>query len=100
VRWPPGSRTATCDGTPAGTRISEPNAQLTGGDGGHDINAYALARQGVVLLGRLKGIDNGRLTLGDDLAVNLARGDEQARQFLQTIDAHVVAQGLEAPAEA
>jgi putative flavoprotein involved in K+ transport len=90
----------TVDDLPPGTRTGESNPQLTGGDGGHDINAYTLARQGVVLLGRLEGIGNGRLTLGDDLAVNLARGDEQARQFLQTIDAHIVAQGLEAPAEA
>jgi putative flavoprotein involved in K+ transport len=90
----------TVDDLPPGTRTGEPNPQLTGGDGGHDINAYTLARQGVVLLGRLKGIDNGRLILGDDLAVNLAWGDAQTRQFLQTIDAYIAEQGLEAPPEA
>jgi putative flavoprotein involved in K+ transport len=89
----------TVDDLPPGTRTGEPNPQLTGGEGGHVINAYTLSRQGVVLLGRLEGIGNGRLTLRDDLAVNLARGDAQARQFLQTIDAHIREQGLEAPAE-
>jgi putative flavoprotein involved in K+ transport len=52
-----------------------------------------------VLLGRLRGVQEGRLVRGDDLAANVARGDEQACQFLQTIDEHIRAQGLEAPAE-
>ncbi|HEX6655458.1 MAG TPA: NAD(P)-binding domain-containing protein, partial [Candidatus Limnocylindria bacterium] len=91
--------TRTVDELPPGARTGQPNPQLTGGNGGHDINAHTLAREGVVLLGRLQGVQEGRLILADDLAANVARGDAMARQFLQTIDDHIREQGLEASAE-
>src|SRR5215207_9760546 len=39
---------------PPGARTGQPNPQLTGSDGGHDINGHTLAREGVQLLGRLQ----------------------------------------------
>ena len=64
----------TVDDLPPGVRTGQSNPQLTGGDGGHDINGHTLAREGVVLLGRLQGIRDGRAVFAPDLAENLAMG--------------------------
>jgi putative flavoprotein involved in K+ transport len=89
----------TVDDLPLGTRTGPPNPQLTGGGRGHDINAYTLQREGVVLLGRLLGISDGTLKLGSDLSENIAWGDDQARQCLRTIDAYIVEQAMDVPEE-
>ena len=54
---------------------------LTGRDGGRDLNAYTLARDGVVLLGHLKDISGTTVALAPDLRENLAFGDEYGMQF-------------------
>ena len=81
-----------------GVRTGLPNPQLTGSGGGHDISRHTLARDGVRLLGRLKGFDEGRATFDDDLAANVALGDSQARDLLDGIDRLVDEQQLEVPA--
>lgn len=87
------------DDLPPGARSGQPNPQLTGSDGGHDINAHTLTRDGVVLLGRLQGVRAGRLALSPDLAQNIAWGDAQTRAWLRAIDAYIAQQVLDAPAE-
>jgi putative flavoprotein involved in K+ transport len=89
----------TVDELPPGARTGLANPQLSGGGGGHDINAHTLAREGVRLLGRVQGVRDGTLTLSPDLAANVAWGDEQARTFLRAVDEYIRIQGLEAPAE-
>jgi putative flavoprotein involved in K+ transport len=89
----------TVDSLPPGVRAGLANPQLSGVDGGHDLTVHTLAREGVVLLGRLRGVRAGKVVLAPDLAANLAWGDEQALAFLRSIDDHVRAQGLDAPAE-
>jgi putative flavoprotein involved in K+ transport len=89
----------TVDELPPGARTGQSNPQLTGGDGGHDINGHTLAREGVTLLGRLQDVRDGRAVFAADLAANLAWGDEQARSWLQAIDDLIAQQGLEAPLE-
>jgi putative flavoprotein involved in K+ transport len=91
--------TQTVDDLPPGVRAGLPNPQLTGAGGGHDLTAYTLARDGVVLLGRLQGIRDGKALFAPDLAARLAEGDAQARRFLGTIDDHIREQGLDAPAQ-
>ncbi len=71
-----------------------PNPMATGKGGGHDLNLHALHSRGVRLLGRLRGAQDGRLILADDLKANIARSDEQAKQLLQRIDQAVLAQGI------
>jgi putative flavoprotein involved in K+ transport len=83
---------------PPGVRTGQANPQLTGGDGGHDINAHTLARERVRLLGRLQGIRDGKAFFAPDLATTLAWGDQQARKFLHDIDDHIRQHSLEAPA--
>jgi putative flavoprotein involved in K+ transport len=71
---------------PRGVRAGKPNPQLTGADGGHDISPHTLARDGVVLLGRLNGISDRTAYFAADLAANIAWADEQALDLLRTID--------------
>jgi putative flavoprotein involved in K+ transport len=80
---------------PAGARAGLPNPQLTGAAGGHDISPHSLAHDGVTLLGRLRGISNGILRFADDVAANVAWGDEQARSFIVGVDRLVDEQHLE-----
>lgn len=89
----------TVDGLPPGARTGQPNPQLTGGDGGHDISSRTVAREGVTLLGRLEGVSDGFAYFADDLAENLAWADDQARRLLREVDALVERDGLDAPAE-
>lgn len=89
----------TVDELPPGKKAGEPNPQLSGSDGGHDISTHMLARLGVHLYGRLQGVRDGRAFFGDDLAANVAWGDDRARTFLTAVDDHVRAQGLTAPSE-
>jgi putative flavoprotein involved in K+ transport len=88
----------TVDSLPPGTRTGLPNPQFTGSGGGRDLNVHTLAAEGVVLLGRLRGIRDGTITLAPDLAENLAVGDTQAIGTLRAIDDHILEQGLDAPA--
>jgi putative flavoprotein involved in K+ transport len=96
---PLGWFTRTVDELPPGVRAGQSNPQLTGSDGGHDINAHTLAREGVKLLGRLQDIRDGKARFAADLAGNLAWGDEQARVWLRKVDDYIAQQGLEAPSE-
>jgi putative flavoprotein involved in K+ transport len=89
----------TVDELPPGVRTGQSNPQLTGANGGHDINGHSLAREGVTLLGRLEDIRDRRAVFAADLAVNLAWGDAQARTWLRAIDDQIDQQGLEAPPE-
>jgi putative flavoprotein involved in K+ transport len=84
---------------PPGAHAGQPNPQLTGAGGGHDINPHSLARDGVRLLGRLGGIRDGAAFFSDDLAANIAWADAEARKLLESIDRVIESQGLDAPAE-
>ncbi|MFF1654703.1 MSMEG_0569 family flavin-dependent oxidoreductase [Streptomyces sp. NPDC058249] len=75
------------------------NHYVTGRDGGRDIDLRAFARDGMRLYGRLTGIDGATLDFADDLKVNLDRADAVAEGIKDSIDAHITAQGIEAPVE-
>jgi putative flavoprotein involved in K+ transport len=72
---------------------------LTGANGGYDVDLRAMAGHGIVLLGRLQGINDGNLTLADDLEQNLAKGDESLENFRRAVDDYVTKNGLEFAAE-
>jgi putative flavoprotein involved in K+ transport len=84
---------------PPGVRTGQPNPQLTGAGGGHDLNAHSLARDGVRLLGRLQAIRDGTAFFSDDLAANLASADAEARKLLESIDRLIEIDQLDAPVE-
>lgn len=72
---------------------------LTGADGGYTVDLRAMAARGIVLLGHLQAINDGELILADDLAQNLARGDEALKTFKRAVDDYVTKNGLDFPAE-
>ena len=68
---------------------------LTGANGGYDVDLRAMAQRGIVLLGHLQAIKIGELVLADDLAENLAKGDELFENFKKAIDEYIAKAGLE-----
>jgi putative flavoprotein involved in K+ transport len=76
----------------------QPARLLTGVRGGHDLDLRRLAADGVVLLGRVLGERDGRLSIAADLGENLARGDASFIDFTQQADAHAARKGLDIPA--
>ena len=68
---------------------------LTGANGGYEVDLRAMAARGIVLLGHLQGIKDGNLMLADDLAQNLAKGDESLENFKKAVDDYVTKNGLD-----
>ena len=77
---------------------AQPSRLMTGVGGGHDVDLRRLAADGVVLLGRVRGGQDGKLALAPDLGANLARGDASLIALLRRCDEHVVRNGLDFPA--
>ncbi|WP_431275956.1 NAD(P)-binding domain-containing protein [Variovorax ureilyticus] len=78
-----------------GARLSR---LMTGVNGGHDIDLRRLAAEGVVLIGRVKAAEDGKLAIADDLASSIAHGDESLKAFDRRCDDTVRAQQLDLPA--
>jgi putative flavoprotein involved in K+ transport len=76
------------------------NHYVTGRGGGRDIDLRAFARDGMRLYGRLTGIAGAALEFADDLSVNLDHADAVAERIKDAIDAHIDANGIDAPQEA
>lgn len=72
---------------------------ITGAYGGHTIDFRAFAGQGMTLLGRVVATENGILDIAPDLEKNLASGDAAYAGVLDMVDAHIVRQGFDMPAE-
>lgn len=70
---------------------------MTGVGGGHDMDLRRLAADGVVLLGRVLGGENGRLAIAPDLHDNLMRGDASLSEFTRRCDEHVTRSGMNLP---
>ena len=66
----------------------------------HTISLQSLSAQGVVLLGRLIGVEDGRLVFADDLVENVRFGDQISAQLKSRIDEFIELGGLPAPAAA
>ena len=72
---------------------------LTGVDGGYDVDLRRLVERGGHLLGRLNGVRNGALQLGDTLQGDMAAGDDAYQQFITMIESLLVERGDIAAAE-
>jgi putative flavoprotein involved in K+ transport len=72
---------------------------VSGGGGGHTLNLHRFARDGVILLGHLRGASGSKVSLAPDLHENLAKGDAFELQVQNMIDGYIQAHGLEAPEE-
>jgi putative flavoprotein involved in K+ transport len=76
-----------------------PNPLVTGAHGGHDIDLRAYARAGVTLHGHLRGARDARLFFEDDVALQIARGDEGMTAFARAADDWALREGLGPPRE-
>lgn len=67
----------------------DPNPQLTGKDGGRSLNLHQFARDGVTLLGHLRGANGFRLEITGDLMENLSVSDKTEAQFKKAVDTYI-----------
>ena len=75
------------------------NAHLSGRAGGRTLNLHQFARDGVVLLGHLRGVDGDAIRLAQDLKESLAKADAFEAELVGQVDRFVKRKGLDAPAE-
>ena len=73
--------------------------QISGKNGGHSLNLHQFARDGVVLLGRVRDIHDGQLVILPDLQVSMAKIDQFEIAALKMIDDYIAHTGLHAPPE-
>lgn len=73
------------------------NPQVSGKDGGQDLNLHAFARDGVQLLGHLEDVQGSQAKLAPDLHQNLARGDKRAAEVIAGMDKFIRKTGMDAP---
>jgi putative flavoprotein involved in K+ transport len=71
---------------------------MTGVGGGHDMDLRRLAADGVVLLGRVIGGQDGKIVIAPDLHENLVRGDASLVEFTRRCDEHAAGNGWNLPA--
>jgi putative flavoprotein involved in K+ transport len=70
---------------------------ISGAFGGNTIDFRRFAVEGVTLLGRMERANNAVIAFAPDLAKRLAYGDASYAIFLDMMDAHADAHGLEMP---
>lgn len=96
-------RTGLLDTTP--DKLSKPaarflaNPHLTGEGGGRTLNLHEFFRNGIHLVGRLKGKQDGKFIIAPDLKENLANADKAEVEFVQLVDKYIQENGLDAPEE-
>jgi putative flavoprotein involved in K+ transport len=73
------------------------NPLLSGARGGHTLALQQLARDGVVLLGRLLDATGTTLRFSDSAADNVRYGDQTAAAFRQAVDEHIRRRQLPVP---
>ncbi len=72
---------------------------VSGKNGGHTLNLHQFARDGVTLLGHLRGAAGTIAQFAPDLAANLGRADGFEQQVRRMVDGYIQAHGLDAPPE-
>jgi len=75
------------------------NPQVSGKNGGHSLNLHQFFRDGVHLLGRFTGFQDGQLLLAPDLKENLNKNDQAELKVIQAVDEYITKNGISAPAE-
>ena len=72
---------------------------VSGAYGGATVDFRKLANRGMVLLGMTLAYDSGVISIGDDLARNIADGDANYLGLLAEADAYIDLHGLDLPPE-
>jgi putative flavoprotein involved in K+ transport len=78
------------------SRASQP--QISGlGRYGHTLSLQSLARQGVVILGRLLDVESGAMVLGDEAQANVRFADEFSQRVKNDIDTYLTHMNITPP---
>ena len=72
---------------------------ISGTRGGHTLNLHQFARDGVALVGRFRGIHQGKIDFAPDLYENLLAADRVEADFVKRVDAYIARMGMPAPEE-
>jgi putative flavoprotein involved in K+ transport len=72
---------------------------VSGKAGGRTLNLHQFARDGVVLLGHLADVQDGKATLRPDMKESLAKADKLAADITKAIDQYILKAGLDVPEE-
>jgi putative flavoprotein involved in K+ transport len=70
---------------------------LSGANGGHTLNLHQFARDGVTLLGHIRGASGDKISVAPDLHENLERIDAFEIKARTMIDGYIKARGIDAP---
>lgn len=73
----------------------EPPPLVTGVGGGHDVDIRSYAKDGMTLLGHVRQINGGRLSIAEDLEDSLSAGDQTFNDFTSAVDEYVRSGGLD-----
>jgi putative flavoprotein involved in K+ transport len=73
------------------------NVQLSGRNGGHDLNHRVLQAIGVQLLGHLTGVEGNRAHFADDLAESVAFGDARYSDLCKLLKDQLPGLGFDVP---
>jgi putative flavoprotein involved in K+ transport len=76
-----------------------PNPQLSGRDGGRNLNLHQFVRDGVTLLGRIEDGHDGLIWLAPDLRENLAMADRFEAELVKQVDEFIAQSGMNVPTE-
>jgi len=77
----------------------QPHPQISGKNGGQSLNLHQFARDGVILLGHVRGAQEGQLIFALDLKETLVVVDQFEIDALKKIDDYISRAGLAAPTE-
>lgn len=87
----------TVDQLPSPADRFKPSLHVSGKDGGQTLNLHRFSRDGITLLGHLRGGHGTQLRIAPDLKEHLAAADRAAREFKQRVDEYIHSHGLHAP---
>jgi putative flavoprotein involved in K+ transport len=71
----------------------------TGKGGGHEINLHQFCRDGIVLSGHVRGYEDGKLILAQDLKDNLNKSEAFTANLINLIDGYIQKNALDIPLE-
>jgi len=89
----------TVDQLPSPLAKFEANPHVSGRGGGHSLNLHQFARNGVVLLGHIKGVEGQKIGFNPDRNESLAKSDDFETKLIKRIDGFIEKQALNAPLE-
>jgi putative flavoprotein involved in K+ transport len=84
---------------PPGMSKFEGIPHISGINGGHTINLHQFARDGITLLGHLRGAAGDKVWFAPDLHESLVKVDQFELEVLNAIDGYIQKKGLDAPTE-